>query len=106
MDSNNTNSVEQINDFGIRALYLFAKHVYPKLNGQDRIIMDDLINLLLATSEGLDIVIEKNKPLFSMVYKILHPHTDLTATMTNYAGIVLGRMEDIIFPEEDALDIV
>jgi hypothetical protein len=83
--------------FGVRALYLFAKFVFPKLNEHDRVIIDRLLSLLSTTSQQLDDIFEENKDLISEVHRILSPHTDLPPTLTNYAGIVLGKMEDTFY---------
>ena len=84
-------------EFGVRALYLFAKFVFPKLNEHDRVIIDRLLALLSTTSQQLDDIFEENRDLISEVHRILSPHTDLPPTLTNYAGIVIGKMEDSFY---------
>lgn len=133
-----------ITDFGIRALYLFAKFVLPRLNDNDRQIIqvhtgcivndrcgcggcdggnaaasngnienaakpaqtppphshvqiiNKVIKIISTTTLDFETIIINNTELFTIAYKILHPQIDLPPTLTNYAGIVLGKMEDIL----------
>lgn len=88
-------------EFGLRALYLFAKHVLPRLNQDERIIIEELLTLIMNTTQDLDTFIVNNKELCLKVYDVLYPQVDLSPTLTNYAGIVLGKMEDIMELTED-----
>ena len=100
-DGCDDSDLERIKDFGVRALYLFAKFVFPRLNFHDRVIINGLLTLLSTTPQGLDSIFEENMALVLMVYRILSAHADLPPTLTNYAGIVLGKMEDLLFPQGD-----
>jgi len=90
-----------IPDFGVRALYLFSKYVLPRLNRKDQFIIHKLYILISTSSDGLDNLIKNNMEIFSKVYDVLRPQVELPPTITNYAGIVLGKIEDILFPYDD-----
>lgn len=87
-------------EFGVRALYDFCECVLTRLNDHDRAIINELMVILSETSQDLDSIIRSNKSMFASVYHILFPQVELSATMTNYAGIVLGKIEDILFHDD------
>lgn len=99
----NSNSYANIVKFDIRALYLFAKYVLPRLDIPEQTVINELLLLLSITTQDLDSLIENNMDMFYNIYNILHKHVGLPPTLTNYAGIVLGKMEDILFCENDEI---
>jgi hypothetical protein len=92
--------LENICDFGVRALYQFGKFVFPRLNLHDRVVINGLLTLLSRSSQNFDSILENNAAMLLSVYNILSPQVDLPPTLTNYAGIVLGKIEDVLFPDD------
>ncbi len=99
-DGCDDSDLDNIHDFGVRALYQFSKCVFTRLNVHDRVIINGVLTLISGSSQDFDSIIAANKAMFALVYRILYPQVDLSPTLTNYAGIVLGKIEDALFPDD------
>lgn len=97
--------LDKITDFGVRALYLFAKHVFPRLNVHDQIIVNGLLTLIAHNQyQSFDNLLLENCAFFYSIYRILRVQIDLPPTLTNYAGIALGKIEDFLVENKLPLD--
>ena len=89
------------NDFAVRALHSVCRHCFHKLNPKEKEIIGNMLYIISTEKTNFDTIVKSNIDMFRKVYDILYLQTDLTPTLTNYAGIVLGKMEDIFSEDDD-----
>ena len=81
-------------DFACRALYLFCHYCRDRFTVKECEIINKTINIVEKSTTDFDTIVLNNRELFAETYLILRPQVDLSPTLTNYAGIILGLLED------------
>lgn len=100
-DGCDLSDLNNLNDFAIRALYQFAKFVFPRLKMNDKIIINGLLTLLSKQIMRFDeFLVSTPLSFLWTVYQILSKETDLPQSVANFAGITLGKLEDFLYMEE------
>ena len=88
-------------DYLVRALYVFAKFVFERLDMNSKVIINGLLTLLAYWTGSFKTLIHENSALIASAYRILYPFVNLPATVSDCAGFALGAIEDELFPFVD-----